>query len=130
MKNIAQKKILIIDDDPVITAISDKHFRADGFSVLIANSGKVGLNAVHDFRPDVVLLDLNMPDVNGVQWLDEVRKDPRFVQLPVVVFTAATVGWQVWAANNLDVSFVFKNGAIPYDVVKAANAAIGIPTQH
>ncbi len=118
------KKILIIDDDPLITTVYEKHFRADGFEVRVANSGKEGLNAVRDFEPGAVLLDLNMPDVSGVQWLDEVRKDVRFAHLPVMVFTAATIAWQVWAANNSDVSFIFKEGAVPKDIVKAVNAAL------
>lgn len=120
------KKVLIIDDDPLITAVYEKHFRADGFAVRVANGGRAGIDAVHEFRPDAVLLDLNMPDVSGVQWLVDIRKDPRFARLPVVVFTAAAINWQVWAANNSDVSFMFKERTAPGEVVKAVKDALGI----
>lgn len=120
------KKVLLIDDDPIITTVYQKHFRNEGFEVKVANSGKEGLDALHSFRPDAVLLDLNMPDVSGVKWLDDIRSDPRFAELPVVVFTAATIGWQVWAASNSDVTFMFKDRSVPKEVVEAVKAALGI----
>ena len=118
------KKILIVDDDRLITKAYERHFRNDGFDVRTANSGQEGLHAVRDFGPDAVLLDLNMPDVNGTDWLTEVRSDARFARLPVLVLTAATIGWQVWAASNLDVAFMFKRNAVPKEVVQAINDAI------
>jgi len=113
-------KILIIDDDPVITGIYQNQFAARNFEVEIANDGQLGLDAVKRFRPDCVLLDLSMPNVNGVQWLNEVRKDERFKSLPVVVFTSGTVGWQVKAVRNSDVTYVLsKDGTEPKQVVNA-----------
>lgn len=118
------KKILIVDDDPVVTAVYARHFRAGGFEVRVANSGRDGLEAVRAFLPDAVLLDLNMPGVSGVDWLEQVRSEPRFARLPVTVLTAGTVGWQLWAANNANVSFIFKDGAVPRDVVDAIDVAL------
>jgi len=120
------KKILIVDDDPLITTVYAKHFRADGFDVRVASSGQAGLDEVRSFLPDAVLLDLHMPGVNGVQWLDEIRKDARFAQLPVTVFTAGEIGWQLWAARNSNVNFIFKEGAQPLGVVRAINAVLAM----
>lgn len=118
------KKVLIVDDDPLITRVYERHFRAGGFKVAVANSGREGLALVRTFLPDAVLLDLDMPDLDGVRWLEEVRKDPRFAQLPITAFTAATYGWQFWAASNAGVSFIFKSGAVPREVVRAVEAAV------
>lgn len=118
------KKLLIVDDDPIITSVYGRRFRAEGFEVRIASSGEEGLLALHDFIPDAVLLDLNMPDGSGVDWLAEVRGDPRFANLPVLVFTAGTLDWQVWTANYLGLAFKFKKGAVPADVVDAVHAVI------
>ena len=118
-------KVLLIDDDPVITAVYQKQFAARSFEVQVANDGEKGLEAVKRFRPDVVLLDLSMPNVNGVQWLNEVRKDERFKNLPVVVFTSGTVGWQVKAVRNSDVTYVLsKEGTEPKQVVAAVTTAL------
>lgn len=118
------KKVLIVDDDRLITRIYERHFRADGFDVRIANTGQGGLHTLHAFVPDAVLLDLNMPDVNGIDWLRQVRGDARFARLPVLVLTAGAIGWQLWAASHSNVAFVFKNNAVPRDVVQSINDAI------
>lgn len=120
------KKILIVDDDPLITTVYARHFRTEGFEVRIANSGGAGLEAVRSFLPDAVLLDLHMPGVNGAHWLDDIRKDARFAHLPVIVFTAGEIGWQVWAARNSHVTFIFKDGAQPRDVIQAIHAALAM----
>lgn len=120
------KKVLIIDDDALITRIYERHFRADGFEVRIARTGNEGLVAIREFLPDAALLDLNMPDGSGVQWLERIRSDARFARLPVLVFTAGTIAWQVWAASKSDVSFVFKAGAVPKDIVKAIKRALAV----
>ena len=119
------KKILVIDDDPVIAAVYESLFAGSGFEVLIAEDGEMGLAAVHRHRPDVVLLDLSMPRLNGLQWLDKIRKDHRFAKLPVVVFTAGQIAWQVNAAKNSDVTMVMsKKTSDPQAVVEAVKTAL------
>jgi CheY-like chemotaxis protein len=122
-------KMLMIDDDPVITAVYERHFRAAGFDVKTASDGQAGLAVLNSYRPDVVLLDLSMPNFNGIQWLNEIRSDERFKKLPVVVFTAGAIGWQVRAARNSEVTFVLsKDGADPKEVINSVNAALASGT--
>jgi CheY-like chemotaxis protein len=119
------KKVLLIDDDPVIIAVYESLFAASDYEVFFAEDGEAGLAAVHRHRPDVVLLDLSMPRLNGLQWLDKVRSDPRFRKLPVVVFTAGAIAWQVNAAKNSDVTMVLsKKNTDPKRVVDAVSAAL------
>jgi CheY-like chemotaxis protein len=119
------KKVLVIDDDPVIAAVYESLFTAAGFEVLLAEDGEAGLAAVFRQRPDVVLLDLSMPRLNGLQWLEKVRKDQRFAKLPVVVFTAGQIAWQVNAAKNSDVTMVMsKKTSDPQSVVTAVQTAM------
>jgi CheY-like chemotaxis protein len=119
------KKVLLIDDDPVIAAVYESLFASSGFEVLIAEDGEIGLATVYRHRPDVVLLDLSMPKLNGLQWLDKIRTDPRFAKLPVVVFTAGSIAWQVNAAKNSDVTMVLsKKNTDPKKVVDAVNTAM------
>lgn len=119
------RKILIIDDDPVITAIYQQHFKNAGFEVQIADEGQTGLNGVSEFRPDVVLLDLSMPKLSGIQWLKKVRADARFSMLPVVVLSAGASGWQMRAVRKADVTHILsKEGAVPQEVVEAVTSAL------
>ena len=118
-------KVLLIDDDPVVTGIYQSLFAAAGFTVDVAEDGEAGLSAVHRQRPSAVLLDLSMPKLNGLQWLDNVRRDTRFQKLPVVVFTAGSIAWQVNAAKNSDVTMVLsKKNTDPKKVVDAVNTAL------
>ncbi len=120
------KKVLLIDDDPVIIAVYESLFASSGFDeVLIAEDGEAGLAMAYRHRPDVVLLDLSMPRLNGLQWLEKVRSDPRTKKLPVVVFTAGAIAWQVNAAKNSDVTMVLsKKSTDPKKVVDAVNTAL------
>ena len=119
------KKVLMIDDDPVIVAVYESLFAGSGFEVLVAEDGEAGLAMVHRNRPDVVLLDLSMPKLNGLQWLEKIRRDSRFTKLPVVVFTAGAIAWQVNAAKNSDVTMVLsKKTTDPKKVVYAVNTAL------
>ncbi|HZP12060.1 MAG TPA: response regulator [Nevskiaceae bacterium] len=122
---MSSKKVLLIDDDPVIAAVYESLFIGAGFDVMLAEDGEQGLAAVFRSRPDVVLLDLSMPKLNGLQWLDKVRKDARFAKLPVVVFTAGSIAWQVNAAKNSDATMVLsKKTSDPEGVVKAVKTAM------
>ena len=122
---MSTKKVLLIDDDPVIAAVYESLFIGAGFEVILAEDGEQGLAAVYRQRPDVVVLDLSMPKLNGLQWLDKIRKDGRFNKLPVVVFTAGSIAWQVNAAKNSDVTMVLsKKTSDPEGVVNAVKTAL------
>ena len=118
-------KVLLIDDDPVVAGVYECIFSTVGFEVEVAADGEEGLAAVQQHRPDAVLLDLDMPKVNGLQWLERVRRDARFKRLPVIVFTAAAISWQVSAARNADVTLVLsKKQCDPGKVVQAITDAV------
>jgi two-component system chemotaxis response regulator CheY len=117
--------VLLIDDDPVVTSVYEGLFASAGFDVKVAPDGEEGLASVHRWRPDAVLLDLSMPKLNGLQWLQNVRKDQRFEKLPVVVFTAGQVAWQLTAAKNSSATrIISKKSADPSAVVQAVSDAI------
>jgi two-component system chemotaxis response regulator CheY len=117
--------VLVIDDDPVVTSVYEGLFASAGFDVKVAQDGEDGLASVHRWRPDAVLLDLSMPKLNGLQWLQSVRADQRFEKLPVIVFTAGQVAWQLTAAKNSSATRVIsKKSADPAAVVQAVSDAI------
>lgn len=119
--------VLLIDDDPVVTCVYEGLFASAGYDVKVAPDGEAGLASVLRWRPDAVLLDLSMPKLNGLQWLQNVRSDQRFERLPVVVFTAGQVAWQLTAAKNSTATCVIsKKSADPAAVVQAVSDAITI----
>ncbi len=78
-------KILIVDDDLVLRRTLAISIRAEGHDVLVAADGRTALEAARDDRPDLMVLDLGLPDLSGVQVLRELR---RWSRLPVVVLSA------------------------------------------
>ena len=80
-------KILVIDDEPGIRELLDTLLRRKGYDVVLAESGRKGLELFRRERPDVIVLDLKMPGMDGLTVLQQVRSlDPR---KPVIVLTGA-----------------------------------------
>ncbi|MDB6122733.1 MAG: Response regulator receiver protein [Pedosphaera sp.] len=80
-------KILIIEDDQLVANIYRNKFSVENFQVEIALDGITGLQTINTFQPDVVILDLMMPDITGLEVLKKIRAQPEFQQLPVIVFS-------------------------------------------
>src|SRR2546426_12142413 len=81
--------MLIIDDDQVVGNIYLRKFQVEGFQVELAADGEVGLAAALKSKPDVVILDLMLPRLNGVEVLKKLRAEPTTHNLPVVVLSNA-----------------------------------------
>ncbi len=83
-------RILIIEDSPVLHRFIEISLRGQQFEVESADKGEAGLAAAIDNPPDLIMLDLGLPDVDGWDVLDELRSDPATVDVPVLVST----GWE------------------------------------
>ncbi len=81
------KKILIIEDElPMLKALSDK-FSLEGFSVLEARNGNEGLNVALETKPDLILLDLLMPIMDGKAMMEKLRQDAWGKKVPIIILT-------------------------------------------
>ena len=83
---MAKFKVLLVDDEPDFQRIMGVHIRGWGYDLITASSGKEGVAAVKDGKPDVVILDYVMPDMDGIKALRLIRKVD--AKLPVIMFTA------------------------------------------
>lgn len=87
MDEKAKAKIAIIEDDVTIVQMYRTKFLNEGYTVEMAGDGVVGLKLIKEFQPDIVLLDLMMPTMNGIDMLRELRKLPGGKEVRVVVLT-------------------------------------------
>ena len=81
------KKILIIEDDLIVANIYRNKLAVEGYQVQTALDGLAGLETVHSFKPDAVILDLMLPKMTGVALIKQLRSEPDFQKLPVIVFS-------------------------------------------
>lgn len=79
--------VLVADDDPELVALVDATLRNDKITCRAADNGLSSLRAAREFRPDLLVLDVRMPDFDGFQVLEVVRRDPRLQGMPVVMLT-------------------------------------------
>jgi DNA-binding response OmpR family regulator len=80
-------KIAIIEDDAVIRQMYRMKFENEDFEVQVADNGKDGVTLVEHMRPDIILLDIHMPEMNGDEALAKIRSAPWGKDIPVIVLT-------------------------------------------
>lgn len=80
-------KIAIIEDDPVISQMYRMKFETEGFEVGVAMNGRDGVELVHHLLPDFVLLDMQMPEMNGAEALKKIRDSDWGKTIPVMILT-------------------------------------------
>lgn len=81
-------KILIIDDDPSILLAIRTLMELEGFKVGTASDGRAGLEKFHHFRPDLVLVDVMMPEINGYELVKLIREDEASLNTRIIFLTA------------------------------------------
>src|SRR5258706_1161135 len=99
-------KILIIEDDPIILKMYVTVFKEKGYEVDLAKDGEEGLSKVKSFSPALILLDVMMPKMNGMEVLDHLKSDPATKAIPVIVLTNLS--------SDTDEESALKKGAIKY----------------
>ena len=88
MANPLQKKILVVDDESDVTELLDYKLRQAGYAVRTLNDSLRTLGLARDFRPDLIVLDVMMPELTGLQVLRMLRADSLLRDLPIILLTA------------------------------------------
>lgn len=83
--------ILVIDDDPLVVSIVERKLRARGYVVETASDGRAGLHRVRTLRPDLIVLDIMMPVLDGRTVLSELQADASLANIPVIMLTSRRV---------------------------------------
>jgi CheY-like chemotaxis protein len=107
--------ILVVEDDPPTRALVSRMLRDDGWEVTEAENGLRALEALPSGRPEVILLDLMMPEMDGFQFLAELRRLPEFSSLPVVVLTAMDLTEEDRRLLRRNVVLVCQKGSLKKD---------------
>jgi DNA-binding response OmpR family regulator len=82
------RRVLIVDDDPRLLHIVAMYLGIEGYDVAMAASGEEGLAEVDKQKPDLIILDIMMPGMDGIEVCRQVRANPQTAELPVLMFSA------------------------------------------
>jgi CheY-like chemotaxis protein len=102
MPNAEQaKKILIVDDEPDVVSYLEMVLRDSGYETMSASDGKEGMEMVRSQKPDLVTLDISMPQASGTRFYKEIKTDSDLAPIPVIIVTAVTgYGGDPYAYKN------------------------------
>lgn len=116
-----KQKVLFIEDDEQYRKIYKHKFELSGFAVEVAENGAIGIEKVRTFAPDLIFLDLKMPEMNGIEVLDALKADPQLAAIPVIILTNLSTSHDVEVAIQKGASTVLtKSDTEPDDIVEVA----------
>jgi len=111
-------KILLIEDDPLIVKIYTTRLTADGYNVFSAENGEDGLAVAEKEIPDLVVLDIMMPRIDGYGVLEKIRSNPQLKHIPILVYSNLAVEEEIARAKNMGANeFVVKADLSPTEMV-------------
>ncbi len=115
---MSEKKILIIEDDEFLSKMYATKLDLDGFSVSEASNGLLGLKIIQKDKPDLVLLDLNLPELDGFEVLRRMKEDTDTKDIPVLVLTNYAQKDNIDKCLNLGaVDYLIKAHFVPAEVI-------------
>lgn len=109
--------LLLVEDDALLTRLYQKRFTKDGHTVITARDGEEGLELIGKEQPDLVLLDIMMPKLSGLEMLERIKANPETRSVPVVVLTNL--------AGEEEQARAFELGAVAY-IVKSSHDPVQI----
>ena len=113
---MSKGKVLVVDDEQIITSLVSKTLEREGYQVIACNSAEDGLATVRANSPDLILLDIGMPDIDGYEFCSRLRKDEQFAHTPVIFLSGKSA--------EEDGGRSFKLGAATYIRKPFSNASL------
>ena len=115
-------KILLVEDDAILVEMYEAKFELEGHEIRVANNGEECLKVLEDYVPEIILLDILMPKMNGFHVLKEIKKRPNLRQIPVILLTnlgEAETDMNPELAQALGVSdYLIKSRHTPDEVIE------------
>jgi len=100
----AVQTILIVDDEPYMIRLLQHHVERAGYQMIKAVNGREALEKVRLAKPDLIIMDVMMPELNGLEVLGELRGSPETAELPVIIMTANAQRFTKEEAESVGVS--------------------------
>ncbi|HUQ63677.1 MAG TPA: response regulator [Acidimicrobiales bacterium] len=122
-------KVLVVDDDPVILELLRLNFEMEGFEVVSACDGRAGFERAVQEAPDVVVSDIMMPNVDGLEMLQQLRADPETAQLPILLLSAKAQQTEIQKGLDMGADDYVTKPFDPLELLDRVNALLAQPRQ-
>src|SRR5579864_4882345 len=118
MENETKNRVLLIEDDFVLSEMYQDKLAREGFEVITADNGEKGLSLALQIHPEIILLDLLMPKLDGMALMKKLRKDPWGQNVPIIILTNLNINNKISQGIREDhpTYFFMKTEVTPNDV--------------
>lgn len=124
------KQILVIEDNAVAASLYRSVLSAAGYHVDVASDGESGLAAIHKSHPDLVLLDLMLPKMEGIEVLRQIRSDPALKSMPVMITSNAYTSARMDELRAAGATLILTKAKItPKEIARVVTTALNAPKQ-
>ena len=123
------KTILIAEDDPFISRMYQTKLTSSGFNVVVKNNGRDAYLAIKELNPDLLIVDINMPEMSGFEVLSALSGEGYdFTRTPVIVLTNSSTSEHMKLAKQYGADYMIKAEMTPHDVLERINEKLGLST--
>jgi CheY-like chemotaxis protein len=120
------KKIIILEDEVILAELLKKKLTAEGYEVVVAIDGIEGLAKIKEIRPDLILLDIIMPRMGGIEVMEEMQKDEELKKIPIIVISNSGQPVEIDKAQRLGArDWLVKTEFDPQTVLEKVLGQIG-----
>ncbi len=122
-----RKKILIVDDERLTRAVLQHNVILAGYDVIVASNGREAMQKIQEVTPDLIVVDLVMPDMNGFEMLRRIRSNKETMQTPVIVVSALQSQTDIEEAKSSGADDYLTKPIKPEEFIKHVKKYLGSP---
>ncbi len=116
--------VLLVEDDPTILTLLEVNFEMEGFEVVRAEDGRQGLEAARSEKPDVIVSDVMMPEMSGLEMVAALKADEDTAGIPVILLSAKAQGSDVRQGHEAGADEYVTKPFEPLDLIDRVNALL------
>jgi DNA-binding response OmpR family regulator len=116
--------VLVVEDDPTILQLLEVNFEMEGFDVVLATDGAIGLERARDSAPDIIVSDVMMPNMSGVEMVAALKDDPATASIPIILLSAKAQGTDIRAGIDAGADDYVTKPFEPLDLIDRVNALL------
>ena len=121
---MSPRTVLIVEDDPVILRLLEVNFELEGLEVLLAEDGAAGLELAKERRPDLVVTDIMMPKLSGIELVESLKTDPLTAHIPIILLSAKAQTADLKAGMDAGADDYITKPFEPLDLLDRANSLL------